>query len=293
MAVNPMQRKARQSFLLGMLLMLVIAGIVIGILFSQIMKFKEAEDQTKAASKMVYILKKDIQAGNEISAGDYESKSIVTEMDSKEIPAAITGKMTKIELKKGTILTSSMLMDSTDTLEKSQRIEEFNMLTLPTDLNTGDYVDIRFVLPNGQDYIVISKKRVIKSSENTIFVKLAEDEILTMSNAIVEAYITEGSMLRAVKYSEPGIQEAATPTYVASADVIELINKDSNIEQTAMAALVDRYNKTSSLRMQINNALQPNMEDAAGKVSDGFNTQITKAQAERARYVETLGKSDY
>ena len=36
MASNPMQRKARNSFLLGMLLMLVITGIIIAFLFLQI-----------------------------------------------------------------------------------------------------------------------------------------------------------------------------------------------------------------------------------------------------------------
>ena len=33
MATNPMQRKARNSFLLGMLLMLVISGAIIALLF--------------------------------------------------------------------------------------------------------------------------------------------------------------------------------------------------------------------------------------------------------------------
>ena len=37
MATNPMQRKARNSFLLGMLVMLLITGIVIAILFMQLM----------------------------------------------------------------------------------------------------------------------------------------------------------------------------------------------------------------------------------------------------------------
>ncbi len=33
MATNPMQRKARNSFLLGMLVMLLIAGVIIAFLF--------------------------------------------------------------------------------------------------------------------------------------------------------------------------------------------------------------------------------------------------------------------
>ena len=37
MATNPMQRKARNSFLLGMLVMVLISGVVIAFLFIQLM----------------------------------------------------------------------------------------------------------------------------------------------------------------------------------------------------------------------------------------------------------------
>ena len=70
MAVNPMQRKARQSFILGMFVMLVIAAIVVALLFMQIMKLKDAETATAAASKTVSVLKSDIKSGQVITAGD-------------------------------------------------------------------------------------------------------------------------------------------------------------------------------------------------------------------------------
>ena len=38
MATNPMQRKARNSFLLGMLVMLLIAGAIIALLLMQLME---------------------------------------------------------------------------------------------------------------------------------------------------------------------------------------------------------------------------------------------------------------
>ena len=40
MATNPMQRKARNSFLLGMLITLVIAGAIIALLFIQLKNYK-------------------------------------------------------------------------------------------------------------------------------------------------------------------------------------------------------------------------------------------------------------
>ena len=175
MAVNPMQRKARQSFLLGMLLMLVIAAIVVGILFMQIMNMKEAENQTAAASKQVYALKSNIKSGQPITTADLVAQTVVTNLSSSEIAtgADLTeSTVAKIDLGQGTILTQSMIVEADESVKDSLRIQEFNMLSLPADLETNDYVDIRLILPNGQDYIVVSKKRVIQSTETTIFVKL-------------------------------------------------------------------------------------------------------------------------
>ena len=43
MATNPMQRKARNSFLLGMLVMLLISGAIIALLFMQLMNKNKKE----------------------------------------------------------------------------------------------------------------------------------------------------------------------------------------------------------------------------------------------------------
>lgn len=290
MAINPMQRKARQSFLLGMLLMLVISAIIIALLFMQIMNMKEEENKTAAASKTVYVLKNDVKSGQEISAVELDKQTLVTTLSTSEIVNIGTlteNTIAKIDLGKGTILTQAMITEQEEEVTDSLRIQEFNMITLPAGLEKNDYVDIRLILPNGQDYIVVSKKRVTQISESTIFVKLSEAEIITMSNAIVESYITQGSMLYATKYTDPGIQQASIPTYTVSSDVLDLIDSNSNIAQEAKNALYSRYVTTN--RDKINTAVSPNMSDAPEKVEDGFNTQIKKAQEERSKYIEALG----
>lgn len=294
MAVNPMQRKARQSFLLGMLLMLIIAALVVAILFMQLMNYKNEKDATEAASKTVYVLKNDIKSGEEISASNLEKKSLVTTLSNSEIlsPANLSeNSLAKIDLGKGTILTQSMVIEEEVADDDSLRTQEFNMITLPTDLETNDYIDIRLLFPNGQDFIVVSKKMVVKSSENTILLKLSESEILTMSNAIVESYITEGSMLYATKYTDAGIQAAATPTYAVSKEVLDLIDSNANITQTAKNALYSKYVQNN--RTQIDTVLRDNLDDSATKVNDKLDEQIRKAQEERSKYLENLGSSGY
>ena len=60
MATNPMQRKARNSFLLGMLVMLLISGVVIAILLMQLMnKIKEDQEELRASVK-AWVVNQDV-----------------------------------------------------------------------------------------------------------------------------------------------------------------------------------------------------------------------------------------
>ena len=153
----------------------------------------------------------------------------------------------KINMDKNSVITLDMVAKSDEKTTNDLRKVEYNMLVLPTQIQTGEYVDIRLSLPSGQDYIVVSKKQVEipqingVDSEDTIWLKLTEDEIITMNSAIVDAYKTIGSTLKVVTYTEAGMQDAATPTYVPTGDVMQLINSDPNIIQKAKNALVQRY----------------------------------------------------
>ncbi len=294
MAINPMQRKARNSFLLGMLLMLIIGLIVAGLLFMQILNMKKEQQQLASNSKTVYVLKKTIESGVSISKDDIEKKTIETNIKTEEI--AQLGDLTeeaiaKVDLPQGAIITKSMLTTTDEKVTDDLRVQEYNMILLPTDLAKNDYIDIRITFPNGQDYIVVAKKRVIQVSQNTVFIKLTEDEILTMSNAIVEAYIKEGSNLYANKYEDAGIQKAATPTYPVSKDVLGLINSNPNIINEARTALWARYK--TDLRSNIDTMLVNSAEDSSERIKAGVEEQIQKQQEERARYIETLGSVDY
>ena len=60
MATNPMQRKARNSFLLGMLVMLLIAGVIIALLFMQLLNKMKEDKEELANSVNAYVLNQDV-----------------------------------------------------------------------------------------------------------------------------------------------------------------------------------------------------------------------------------------
>ena len=196
----------------------------------------------------------------------------------------------------GTILTDSMITTSDEALTSDLRVQEYNMIMLSSGLTTDDYIDIRLRMPSGLDYVIVSKKKIEVpiidgvESVNTIWVKLTEEETLAMSNAIVEAYMMEGAILYTTKYVEPGTQERATPTYIPSEAVINLVQSDPNIVQEAKNAMITRYNENAGqIRGSINSEIsQTEEDDRTTNLNSGISSEVSTAQEQRQSYLESL-----
>ncbi len=360
MATNPMQRKARNSFLLGMLVTLIIAGIVIALLFVQLKNYKDKENQEKANSVKVWVLSQDVISGQVIttdmltqqvvnkttvpanamgntsiltnySLEDKEGNEVITEYKNNNATLYLSKDGSKSELKqedngsyyiqkngekeyvdlveapivakvnmnKNTIITTEMVAKSEEVTTDDLRKQEYNMLVLPSQLQTGEYVDVRLALPTGQDYIVVSKKQVEIPQvsgvdvDDTIWMKLKEDEIVTMNNAIVDAYRILGAKLYVTTYTEAGSQQAATPTYVPSREVAILIQNNPNIIDKAKNELINRYSQNSNVRNDaINSAISSSGEDGQENVKTKVQESITNSKEDRQKYLQSLG-GDY
>lgn len=308
MATNPMQKKARNSFLMGMLLMLIIAAAAIVLLFMFFKKDEKKKEEKEVAQTYVYVVNKTIASGEEITDADlklslvnidivpknaygkdddllnylyYEVKDNNGEVEYKPKYKA------KIKLTEGTVLNDNMLYEGNG-LDSSERIQEYNMLQLPIQLDIGEYIDIRLQMSNGQDYIVVSHKEVIDITEETIWLQLSEAEIMLMSNAIVDSYISPASNLYVTKYVEPGMQGAATVTYIPSNEVTNLIAQNENIVKTAREALVNKYNNGIAIRDYIHNELGKYSDSSIDNIENKMIEAREKAKEQREIFLNGL-----
>ena len=248
MPANPIQRKTRNSFLLGMLIMLLIAIVVMAVLYFTVFSdvFSGTSTTGKGGSVYVYRLTATVKSGEKIEGNKIERvKMSVSDIPSNYIPDTVnvTQYKSKLDLQAGTVLSTSLLYEN-EQLANSARLVEFNMLTIPSTLRIGDYVDVRFTMPNGQNFIVLSKKQIMNLQNTTVSLYLTEDEILMMSAAIIESYVIKASNLQLIQYVEAGMQEASTPTYSVNNEVYQLIQSNSqkgiNIED--YGKINDSYN---------------------------------------------------
>lgn len=318
MAMNPMQRRARNSFLIGFLVALIVMALVVVLLLQKMKSLNEAKEALEQLQKTVYVAADDLESGQVIdlyedftmdtvqstvdvseiiSEDDFklmdEDGNILLNADDEEISREM---MMKINVPKGTIVTKDMIVATDEEVLDSERLAEYNMILLPSHLKNGDYIDIRLSLATGQDYIVISKKRVYGTTEQAVWLKLDEDEILTLNNAIVEAYIIQGSKLYAFQYTEPGMQEAATTTYIPRQDVVSMIASSPNVTDDAKNALNARINLMSTVRAeQIQPAVDKAEEDGivpGAAVETGVSEEIEKIKSARQAYVSELEGTD-
>lgn len=368
MATNPMQRKSRTSFFLGMLLMLIIAAIVVALLYMKIQDQQKKLKEYTQTTTSVYVLNQDVKSGQVLtssmfmlqkvatttipvnatadiattlasySLSDTEGRTIyfhpgsttnaedtpyyyymvngkeykiyITDSNGNEIVAtnlniddkayfyagenntqkvnitvAENAIIAKVDMNAKTVITTSLIDRADERTTDDLRKEEYNIIDLPVDLVSGEYVDIRLVLPNGENFIVVSKKQVTIPISNgvylpdTIQMNLREDEILTISCAIIENYKIAGSKLYATRYTEAGIQEAAAQTYVPSTQVIKLIKNDPNAVKDAVARIEERNNEIDSALNEYGN------DD---NVSTKVDESKTSTKDARKNYLQSL-----
>lgn len=360
MATNPMQRKARNSFLLGMLVMLLIAGVVIALLVMQLMnKIKEEKEELQASVK-AYVLNQDVSSGQVITTNmltlqtvnrnlvpsnatsdislitnyalqDKEGNDIYTKTKNNETQLYITKNGTeyevkqeeetdnyyitknnnkeylelnsvpliaKVTMKRNTLLTTELLSKSDNVVQDDVRKQEYNMVVLPMDLTTGDYIDIRAMFPNGQDFIVVAKKEIEVpiidgiDSADTIWMNLSEDEILHMSCAIIDVAQVKGAKLYATKYTEAGMQKAAKPTYPVNESTSKLLQNDPNVLEKAMNEIRTRYSEGNSAELRnsyINSSINAQGDQAQSNLETNMQESTTNSKNSRKEYLESLG----
>lgn len=303
MASNPIQRRARQSFLVGFLIALIIMAVVVVFLFMRISSLNEENTALQTAqtskTKNIYTLNTEVKSGETITPdmltysqviSDIDVNNYITTSDFVDEEGNEINLIAKTDLTMGAPVLRDTVSTSDNALTDDERIMEFNMIVLPSELENGDFIDVRFSLPDGTTYVVLSKKYVEQTDATGVWMKLNEEEILMINSAIVETYQITGARLYAVQYSEPGLQNAAVETYSPSENVITLIYNDDNIVEEARNELtnklVENYNAQRETINSYKNGLTS--DELTSSVESGNEQENESISTARDEFVTAL-----
>ena len=192
----------------------------------------------------VYTVSSAKKAGDEILESDIESlwtySTLITDQYVTN-PADIVGRFCKIAVNPGTAITKNMVMD--EELIDSARDRDITLDRVTVGTQAGDYIDIRITMPYGDDYIVLSHKRVYALNENTIKLHLSELEWNIYQGALIDYYLNQqyGCTMYADRYVEPGLQQEAINFYAVPDNIAALLQKNPNIVDKVEAASLNEW----------------------------------------------------
>ena len=202
MMLGPMKKKMITTGVIAFL----IPTIVIGVMFGMYAKNKKAEIaklKVKAETQMAYVLADDLPVNHIMSENDVtlvEAKKetlpsdayLATEiLDKNGNPTkdkkgnilynydkSFVGRKLKSATGARTILSDALFLQDSDNVSVDLRSREFNMISLPSNLVEGDFIDIRILFPTGEDYLVVAGKEIMSTGanaeSNSIFLELNE-----------------------------------------------------------------------------------------------------------------------
>lgn len=310
MAMNPMQRKIRNSFLFGFLVAIIIAAVLISLMYMKVKSLKqqiiEAQKAAEVATKQVYAIKDNVEKDEILTkTNDVPEKIEIISVPAQSVPDnAITPAnieelyadkngdtleyqmKSKLALSKNTVITTDMIEKSPDA--GTYRLGEYTMISLPSKLQKDDYIDIRIAYPTSADFVVLSKIKVQDCNTNTMWLKLSESQMLLLNNAIVESYIIDGTKLYATQYIDAA-QVELNSTYVPNSTVVSLIQANSFTEYDS-TVVSDARKDAMDIRKYIESVLANYTDDErTSKVSEGYTTEKTTVQAAREALMGDLG----
>lgn len=221
--------------------------------------------------QIVYVASKPIVKGEPIQDGvNVFTQEIYTGLETESyMPAELLGSIAVVDITENDPIMANMITSLT--LTNDTREYEITTASLMTDQADFDYVDVRILFPNGEDFLVLAKKPVNNLNlEACVFTTyMNEDEILRMSSAIIDAFSITGTRIYTSRYVESNLQETAIPNYYVKAETIDLINKDPNITKMAEETL------NLQARMDLESRLKGVSEDQLKAVSEGHGLADT------------------
>lgn len=274
-----MKRKKRNRMLIMIVVIVLLALIICSFFeYSKIQDLKAANTmyQTELSNNQqtVYVATDLINAGDIVTDtgenANVEKQTVYTGLESYNyITESEMNTRAKVDIVAGVPVMYNMVTDVV--VDNDTRDYEISVANLTTDQKENDVVDIRVIFPNGEDYVILSKKQITNLNlENCVFTsQLNEEEILRFASAIVDAYMTTGARIYTTRYVEENIQETSTPNYPVRETTIALINSDPNVVTKATETL------NLEARLSLEQRLGTLTEDELDAVSEGFGLTDT------------------
>ncbi|BFH13575.1 hypothetical protein J6TS7_40950 [Paenibacillus dendritiformis] len=207
----------------------------------EIARLERLASERRKRQAGIWVFERPLQAGTRISMADLKREEIAESAAPagrvQDASDAI-GKVLKIDVSAKTPVLASLMYEE-GRLADDMRWVETAVIQLPLRLSKRDAIDVRIRFPDGQDYVILSRKAIHDLQEPVVWLQMDERERLSFSSACVDAYL-HGGQIYALQYIEPHLQQDAAVNYPPNEQVLKLMQSNPNIVKQANTALMSR-----------------------------------------------------
>lgn len=216
-----------------------------GYLFSKNMKLnKSYEAATQQITQLqakvdavgtfedVWTVKAEVGQGDEIKDEDLVLQTIPTSSVPLKVitdKKAAVGKYFRIGFGPGQTITSDLVM-SEEFVGAVYNRDVF-LDSMPVGTKVGDYIDVRVVLPGGEEFVAFAHKRVNARYENATKLKFDESDLWIYTSMMADRalYKSIGLKIYATPYDDPGRDDKVVAYYPVRKEVIDIMNINVNL----------------------------------------------------------------
>lgn len=290
-----MKRILKIIFIILVVISLVGSSIFLFIKNNNLNKAYEAATQqvTQLQSKLeavgtfvdVLTVKTKVKMGQEIKEDDL----VLVTIPSSSVPSnvivdksGLVGNYYRIEIDPGIPLTSSLI--TKEEYIGSVYDRDIFLDSLPIGTAVGDYVDIRVVLPGGDELVAFPHKRINAKFEDAVKFRFDEADLWIYTSMMVDRalYKHVGMKVYATKYNDPGSHDKTMAYYPVRSEVIDIMNISPNLTDVQKSRMFND-NLRKAIDTKLSYYADPLNTDS-GKLASGVNDEETRVKQAVAYY---------
>lgn len=229
-----------------------------------------------SSKQIIYVALADIKAGELLELDvNVTEQQVLSGLDSyMYISEDDLGRQALVDIEEGLPIMVNMV--SGIEITNDTRVYDTDTVVMMADQSDYDVVDVRVMFPDGQDFLVLTKKTIdgVNLETARFNMMLNEEEILRFKCALVDAYMVSGTKLYTVRYIEPSIQEAGIPNYPVRNTTLTLIKEDPNVATYAELTLSAIARQTLEGKLEKLSSAQLDAVASGNNVTDNANSSV-------------------
>lgn len=200
---------------------------------SQIVNIQTQHQQTVIEKKTVYKFGASIPTGAEIT----EEHIIPVEIAAATYTDAYVTDLSKLPAYAARPCYEGSIVETNDLAYDEYVVDkkftrELSFTSLPLGLQVGDFIDIRFALPNGETYNVMTHIKCEYIQDSTISIKVSEEEWVLLDSVLHDASTwKQYTLVYLVRYLDPGA-DTSVAFYPINNELATFVKFNPNIKDT-------------------------------------------------------------